>query len=75
MTYKPFNALNTKNKNIYSLGVDIWTDFDIRSLPVSKGAEPSHMAISYIPYDAPLHKEQEYAWFRGGDDNGFRDIK
>lgn len=55
--------------------MDIWTDFDIRSLPVSKGAEPPHMAISYIPYDAPLHKEQEYAWFRGGDDNGFRDIK
>ena len=31
--------------------------------------------MSYIPYDAPLHKDQEYMWFRGGDLNGFSDLR
>jgi hypothetical protein len=29
------------------------------------------MVMIYIPSDVPLHKEQEYVWFRGRDFNGF----
>jgi hypothetical protein len=32
------------------------------------------MVITYIPSDAPLHKEQEYIQFKGGEFNGFQDI-
>ena len=31
--------------------------------------------MTYIPLDAPYHKEQEYIWFRGGDLNSFQDIQ
>ena len=31
--------------------------------------------MSYIPYDDPLHKVQEYMWFRGGDLNSFLDLR
>jgi hypothetical protein len=31
--------------------------------------------MTYIPFDASEHKEQEYIWFWGGDLNGFQDIQ
>jgi hypothetical protein len=31
--------------------------------------------MNYIPSDVPLHKKQEYVWFRGGNHKGFQDIR
>jgi hypothetical protein len=36
-----------------------------------RGTGPFHMAMVYIPSNAPCHKKQEYKWFRGKDLNGF----
>jgi hypothetical protein len=33
------------------------------------------MVMTYMPSDAPLHNEKEYIQFRGGEFNGFQDIK
>jgi hypothetical protein len=44
---------------------------DIRALPVSGGIGPPHTVMIYIPSDVPLHKEEEYIWFRGRYFNGF----
>lgn len=47
------------------------------AFPVLWGMESSNMSISYIPYGASLPKEQEHilVWFRGGNVNGFWDLK
>jgi hypothetical protein len=33
------------------------------------------MVMTYIPSDALWHKEQEYVQLKGGEFNGFQDIK
>jgi hypothetical protein len=33
------------------------------------------MVMTCIPFDAPLHKEQEYIQLMAGELNGFQDIK
>lgn len=39
---------------------------DIWAFPVRGGSGPP-MPMTYKPFKAPWHKEQEYKWFRGGD--------
>jgi hypothetical protein len=48
--------LDTRNKNMYGLGVGISTVFKI-VLPVPV---PPHMVMTYILSDVPWHEEQEY---------------
>jgi hypothetical protein len=53
--------LDTRNKNMYGLGVGISTVFEITEYFLFKGGtEPPHMAMTYIPSDFPWHEEQEY---------------
>jgi hypothetical protein len=55
MTCIPLDMfLDTRNKNMYGLGVGDLNGFqDIRTLPVSGGMEPPHMVMTYIPSDVP----------------------
>ena len=75
MTLYHWMLLNARNKNIYGLGVGISTVFKIFSYFPFKGAGLTPGVMTYIPLDAPQHKEQEYIWFRGRDLNGFQDIQ
>jgi hypothetical protein len=53
--------LDTRNKNMYGLGVGISTVFEIAEYFLVKGkAEPPHMVMTYIPSDVPWHEEQKY---------------
>jgi hypothetical protein len=45
--------LDTRNKNIYGLGVRISTFFEIFGHFLFKGMEPPRMAMTYIPSDGP----------------------
>jgi hypothetical protein len=58
------------------LGVGISTVFEISGHFLFKGDRTIlYGHYLYIPSDVPLHKEQEYIKFRGGDLNSFQDIQ
>jgi hypothetical protein len=55
--------LDTRNKNMYGLGVGISTVFKIAEhflFNGRRGAESPHMVMTYISSDVPWHDEQEY---------------
>jgi hypothetical protein len=54
--------LDTRNKNMYGLGVGISTVFEIAEHFLFKGggAEPPNMVMTYIPSDVSWHEEQVY---------------
>jgi hypothetical protein len=45
--------LDTRNKNIYGLGVGISTVFEIFGHFLFRGMGPPRMVMTYIPPDAP----------------------
>jgi hypothetical protein len=47
---------------------------NIWARPVEGVTGVPRMVMTYIPSDAPCHKEQECIQFRGGEINGFQDI-
>lgn len=68
--------LNTRNMNIYGLGLGISTTTRYLGNSCSRGSGTPLEPMNYlhVPFDASWHREQEYRWFRSGDLNRFQDI-
>jgi hypothetical protein len=67
--------LDTRNKNIYSLGVGISTVFKIFSYFNFLGVGLISGVMTYITIGYSLTKGTRiYIWLRSGDLNDFRDI-
>lgn len=62
-TYKIVDAPDIRNKNKYGLGVGISTILNIYITSSSRGSGPPLGLMTYIPFDTPLHKYQEYVRF------------
>ena len=68
-------AILSQNKNIYGLWTGIWTFSKILCILwkelVGHAAGGTRGSMSL---NAACHKEQQYIWFMGADQNSFRDI-
>lgn len=71
---KSFDALiiHKEQEYIWFVGMDLNGFRDIRALPVSSRTEPPQQVMTYIPFDAPLQRKQEYIKWRGRDVNSIK---